>query len=165
MFQLPYEIIQRIYEFDPTYRSIYSDVVKAFEYVVLDNGRRRVNYTTGHYQIFHNDQLSMEYYVNKNSELHGPYTIYNNHGIYLKCQYIHGSINGVLETFHSFTGAIKSRKMFKNNCILSSHNYYDDGTLFSITFYKNGKRDGLYISYNKDGTIREECVYKNDKKI
>jgi len=165
MFELPSEIIQRIYEFDPTYRSIYSHAIKAFQYTLSDDGRTRINHTTGHHQHFHNNRLYMEYYM-KHYELHGQYIIYDhNNRIFLQCWYIHGHLDGLWETFHTLTGAIKSQKMYKNNRIVSSHNYYDDGTLFSITSYKNGKRDGLYISYNKDGTIREECYYKNDKKI
>lgn len=107
----------------------------------------------------------MEYYM-KHYELHGPYTIYDyNNQVFLQCRYSHGHLDGLWETFHTLTGYIKSQKMYKNNRIVSSHNYYDDGALFSITLYKNGKRDGIYVSYNKDGTIREECYYRNNKKI
>jgi antitoxin component YwqK of YwqJK toxin-antitoxin module len=165
MFELPPEIIRLIYEFDPTYRSIYSHVIRSFEYAVLDKGRTRVNHATGHHQHLHNNRIYMEYYM-KHSQLHGPYIIYdhNNH-VFLRCRYTHGHLDGLWETFHSFTGAIKTQKMYNNNRIVSSNNFYDDGTLFSTTSYKNGKRHGLYVAYHKDGTIREECYYRNDKKI
>lgn len=39
---------------------------------------------------------------------------------------------------------------------------YDDGKLFCITPYKNGKIDGVEKCYNDDGTVWMEATYTND---
>ena len=42
--------------------------------------------------------------------------------------------------------------------------YYDDGSLYWRLIYKNGvKKDGVFRMYHKNGKIRSEVLYENDK--
>ena len=45
--------------------------------------------------------------------------------------------------------------------------YYDNGQLRSKGTYKNDKKEGPWVSYNKDGTVDEDWTgtYKDGKKI
>ena len=42
--------------------------------------------------------------------------------------------------------------------------YYDDGSLYWTLEYKNGKKvDGLFQMFHKNGSLKSEVIYKNDK--
>ena len=48
---------------------------------------------------------------------------------------------------------------------LSNRTYYEDGSQWSYSQYKNGKRHGTYYEYwKKNGNIYKSVEYKNDKK-
>jgi antitoxin component YwqK of YwqJK toxin-antitoxin module len=40
--------------------------------------------------------------------------------------------------------------------------YYKNGQLFSVTNYKMGRKDGTWITYNNNGMLIEKGKYKND---
>ena len=55
-------------------------------------------------------------------------------------------------------------------CITSSIGWsddYDNGQLLGKVNFKNGKREGSYLKYNKDGKLnnKHSGTYKNDIKI
>jgi antitoxin component YwqK of YwqJK toxin-antitoxin module len=65
-----------------------------------------------------------------------------------------------------FTG--EEQKEFENGEKKDPHvSYHDNGQLSFKGTYKEGKRDGHWVSYNKDGTINPKFTgtYKDSRKV
>ena len=55
-------------------------------------------------------------------------------------------------------GVVISGKTAKNYEVLS---YHENGKLRTIENYKNGKRHGEFIRYDKNGQTISQCTYKD----
>jgi antitoxin component YwqK of YwqJK toxin-antitoxin module len=65
-----------------------------------------------------------------------------------------------------FTG--EEQKEFENGEKKDPHvSYHDNGQLSFKGTYKEGKRDGPWVSYNKDGTVNPKFTgtYKDSRKV
>ena len=74
---------------------------------------------------------------------HGKFYRYNDGQIVYEVEYLGGKANGISKRF----------------------SFLDSNQLWEIGRLKNDKRDGLYISYNFEGDLREVGRYKDGKKI
>jgi len=174
MFTLPQEIQGLIYQYDPTYKDKYTDIIKAFDYenvINTENGLLvcRINKLFGHY-IYYNErrQVILDYYL-KNKVFHGCmksfyYPNRDEQCVCLKEQnFKNGKPDGICKDFF-LDGTLKTLKNFENGKLEGEVlNYYHGGILFSKTNYENGKRNGPYLSFHKNGTKKRICIFKNDK--
>ena len=82
---------------------------------------------------------------------------------------IHQPENRIIERVYFINGQIKSEIEFvlnseeKKERDGKSSFWYESGELKNEIFFKNGKKEGLLLSFWKDGTIKRKDVYKNNK--
>ena len=165
MLQLPLEIIQLIYEFDPTFYKIYSNVIKKFDYTYTE--RHVFNKWTGHYKyFFENGYLGREFYINNQGNYHGKVIRYYCNRIWQSSSYNNGILHGECVEYH-LNGVFKTKLLYENGKMVSTSviRYFDNGNCFSITNYENGKRHGICKMFNKDSTFRSIHYYKRDKLV
>jgi len=128
----------------------------------------RWNETTGHYQYKVRDMVVIDCYRNKKGKVHGEYKTFTTEGtLIMSCSYRDGVLHGIKEEYHVFTHPPqrKSVSLYENGIILSATHFFDNGHIFRIVHYKEGKRHGPYIMYHKDGRVREQGEYNQNKKI
>lgn len=148
--RLPPDLIQLIYQFDPTFSKIYSEIIKTFIC-----------------KRFYNKDgtVEREYFVNELGYFHGKFIIFHKQQILQSANYKNGKLHGLSKEYH-LNGVFRTQINYKDGKIISKlvKTYFDNGILFCETEYDNGKRHGLCKMYNKDGTLRETRLYKNGKR-
>ena len=148
--RLPSDLIQLIYQFDPTFSKIYSDIIKTFVC-----------------KRFYNKDgtVEREYFVNELGNFHGKFIIYHKQQILQSANYKNGILDGVIKHYH-LNGLLKTQLMYKDGKMVSTviKRFFDNGNLFSETHYQNGKKNGVCKMYHKNGMLREQIFYKNDKR-
>ena len=65
---------------------------------------------------------------------------------------------------HKLKGGFEKKRSYKiiSTALDSNINYFDTGDVNVVGNYKDGKLDGEYIYYDKDGKIYWEGIYKDD---
>jgi antitoxin component YwqK of YwqJK toxin-antitoxin module len=107
-------------------------------------------------------------YRNTKGKMHGEYKTFTTEGtLIMNCSYHDGVLHGVKEDYHVFTHPPqrKSAILYEHGMMLSAIHYFDNGNIYYTLKYKEGKRHGPYIMYHKDGRIREQGEYNQNKKI
>ena len=56
-----------------------------------------------------------------------------------------------LDFLYRFTGIVES--------------YYENGNLRNKVNYKDGKKDGVWVNFNQDGSLEKTETWKDDEKI
>jgi len=167
-YNLPLEIQRHIWEWDPTWRTVFSNILKEFEWhsdVITISRYNRFNPATGILQSYRDDRLFLECRLKKGVR-HGPCQIWFPNGTpCLKSNYQHGFRYGIETEYFYFGGGIKSINTYEKGTIIHALRYFDNGHLFSETHYSEGKKNGLYKSYHRDGTHKETWLYKNNVRI
>lgn len=75
----------------------------------------------------------------------------------------------IIERFYLKSGQIKSKTEFKlteNDKKIYNGNrkvWYDSGELRIVSFYENGKKNGEFLSYWKNGILKRKDIYKKGK--
>jgi len=162
--QLPQDIIQLIYEYDPTFSQIYSKCIQKFDYTHDEQIAK--NKWTNHVKFYKNGKLDREFYVDEHGNYHGKLVVYYNKNIWQISEYNNGFLDGFLEQYH-LNGAFKVKMLYKNGKMISPIvlRYFDNGNLFSETNYQDGKRNGLCKTNHRDGSLKSINYYKNDKLV
>lgn len=162
--QLPQDIVQLIYEYDPTFKQIYSKCIQKFDYKYDDHIAK--NKWTQHVKYYKNGNLDREFYVDEQGNYHGKLVIYYNKNILQISEYKNGFLDGFMEEYH-LNGVFKVRMLYKNGKMISPvlSRYFDNGNLFSETHYKDGKRNGICRIHHRDGSLKSIHFYKNDKLV
>ena len=88
-----------------------------------------------------NSDKYVHYYINKHLHLDGTMTVYEEGGKIAKQTYKSDQLNG------------------------QSINYYKNGTISAIGYFKDGKRHGSMKYYSPDGHLENEKVYNNGIKV
>lgn len=160
--QLPQELIQLIYEYDPTFIQIYSKCIQKFDYQYDE--RTATNKWTNHVKYYKNGTLDREFYVDKSGNYHGKLIIYHHEKIWMTKEYNSGFLDGDIEQYH-LNGAFCVKMRYKNGKMISPVvlRYFDNGNLFSETHFRDGKRNGFCRINHIDGSIKSINYYKNDK--
>jgi len=96
----------------------------------------------------------------KNGKLHGVCQSFKNHGNDYKRNYINGVLNGK-NTRYWDNGNIRDELTYKDGEVVDCDyiEYHPEGEKSIIGQYKNGKKDGEWISYFQDGVILSEEYY------
>lgn len=120
------------------------------------------------------DGKYVEYYSNgytknisnfKNGQLEGFFfSFYENEVLMEETNYQNGLMQGKRNLYWK-NGNIKEKNIFKNGAIIgTSHFYYANGSIRkTISFDKNGNRDGDWIDYYQNGKIKLKVKYKSGK--
>jgi antitoxin component YwqK of YwqJK toxin-antitoxin module len=126
-----------------------------------------------------------------NGKLNGLFTTYNQQGqIETQQEFTMGIEDGFFHRYNTETGKISQEMFYKNGrpdsiwvqhywsniCDYTGYSQFkngrqigdytqiaDNGTCILKGFYSEGKKDGLWIYKNEDGTPRKEITYKNDQ--
>lgn len=143
---LPVEIVRLIYEFDPTFRCLYSTIIQELVYtetVETTTGcTTRIYPHTRHHLHYYRYRLVNDCYYDPQGRLHGPH-----------------------KTNHWHTGHLQRLQVFHHGELLMTCCFFEDGkSLFSVTYYQNHRRYGPYISFHRDGRVRETCWFLKDKR-
>lgn len=148
--RLPPELIQLIYQFDPTFSQIYSKIIPQLQ-------------CKRHYYI--DGTIQREYRLNEDGNFHGKFIHYYKQNISKEINYKNGKLHGLSKEYH-LNGVFKTQMMYKDGIMVSSvvKRFFDNGNLFSETRYKNEKRNGVCKMYHKNGMLREQIFYKNNKR-
>jgi len=101
-----------------------------------------------------------------NGEINGDsISYYENGNISGKTPFKSGSIDGYNYSYYD-NNQLRRKTYLKNNEVIDQtvdiFNY--DGKVVSQIIYKNGKRNGLFISYDDDGTLKFKQNLIDDKK-
>ena len=66
-------------------------------------------------------------------------------------------------------GGLKSityyKKIGNKTTIYKEEKFYEDGSLYLEGNSKNGKRDGIWITYKRDGTIESEELFREGEAV
>ncbi len=68
-----------------------------------------------------------------------------------------------LKTYYE-NGALKSTYIYSDASNYEVTNYFNNGKVMESGKFVNGKMDGIWISYNANGTRAGEAVYHNGEK-
>lgn len=161
---LPQSIVQHIFEFDPTYRQLYSQIIKErFGYLYCGEWNHRYNPTTGHYQYFDsNDGLVYEYYINKGI-MDGAMRFFKNGRLLEERGYKESMLEGWCRNYYE-NGNMKSEMFYSNGREEGVVTYYfENGGLFQKVFYQKGKKHGPLLRYGKSGELVEIRQYKGGR--
>jgi antitoxin component YwqK of YwqJK toxin-antitoxin module len=161
--RLPLSLVQHIFEFDPTYREVYSKIVQErFDYV--DSGRYRVNKITGHHRLFHDDgSLSWEFTI-RDGRCEDIERWYYRDRLVMEKQYKDGVLDGPYREFYETTGRKKVEKWFKKGKEEGVVAYwFADGTLFQTSFYRGGRKHGPFLQFGVHGELRSMREYREGR--
>lgn len=78
----------------------------------------------------------------QNNNLHGPWGKYRFARLLEKANYVNGKLDGVFEVYN-----------------------LQDGKLHTTSEYKNGLQDGYFRTYDPNGNITTEYLYRNGKQV
>lgn len=121
-----------------------------------------------HYQLTHYDK-SKTVAPKKDGKLDGiTKRYYGNGKLYQEISYIDGKRTGVHATY-TIVGDLIDYETYKDdilNGLTKKYHYLrnDKTQLRSKLMYKNGKKNGLETTYNKNGKVSSKIVYVNGKK-
>ncbi len=136
----------------------------------FENGKNKYIH---HYQMGVQVGESLTFYKNgnieqkvslKNEKPHGPMLTYYEAGnLRLESSYNEGVREGRYIRYH-LTGGVAEESYFKNGIQDSVSRYWDNvyGTLMKEVYYKMGKKEGAWITYNEKGDTITIFNYKND---
>ena len=150
LYSLPHDILSRVYEYDPTFRDMYTALVRdAF-----------------HYTIDYYSDGSWRRCKQKDGLLHGRFQKYaRGDRLILDCHYKDNAPHGPFRKYHFFTGKLYIECSYTDGVMDGfSQNFYEDGRLHYECWYVNGKKHGPYRSLHKNGRTRVECFFIHDKK-
>jgi len=150
-FSLPNEIIRLIYEFDGTYKDIFSKNIL-------------VNFTPYEYEYFDNGQLYRKYQM-KDNIANGNYSEYDENGhLFTQHQLKNNIPDGNYLEYHA-NGRIKYRLFYKNGLAHGKlYKFYESGILRFESMYKFSLLDGISKVYSPDGKLLSEYVFINNIK-
>lgn len=139
---------------------------------------------TGFVRTYYENDKPKSVKTYKNGIAHGYYLrFYPNGRFSLLMNYVDGQPTG-FEQYHE-NGTIKAKTVdsfdvqfvlrYNENGVLlqkerlknkllegPSYSYYDDGSIESIVYYKNGKKHGLFRLYYRTKKLKAECIFVND---
>ncbi len=98
-------------------------------------------------------------------QLNGPTLTFNNRGqIEQKAEYKGGIYSGAVASYKF--GRLEKMTPYVNGKIEGMYEEYNQkGKLFKQVEFKNGLQDGLLKTFNEEGEVTTEYVYKNGEKI
>lgn len=160
--KLPTSLVRYIFEFDSTYRDMYSKaVMERFHYV--DLGQFRVNESTGHHKLCHENGGLWEFTI-RDGRYEGKERVYSREGMmYMEKHYKDGKLDGWLREFYE-NGNPKSEKWFvkgKEEGVVTY--WFYDGTLFQKCFYQKGLKHGPFLQFDIFGGLKSVCEYRKGK--
>ena len=160
--QFPVEIIRLIFEYDPTYRQLYSQIVQE-QFHYLGDGPYRINPHTGHRQLF-NSKGELEWEGNfRKGYYEGPLRSYFHQQLLREGYYHQGRLHGPYCEYYK-NGQLLVEKFYVEGLQEGFMNhYFENGNLFQKCFYQQGKRHGPFLLFGRDGVLREVRLYKRDK--
>lgn len=97
---------------------------------------------TGLYMEFNEGGITERIANYQNNELHGPSAKYRFSRLEELAEYKNGKLDGVFKSYR-----------------------IQDGKLQTSAEYKNGVQDGYYRTYNEDGRVTTEYLYKNGEQV
>ena len=162
--KLPVSLVGYIFELDPTYRDVYSRVVmQQFHYV--DVGHFRVNESTGHHQLWHENGGLWDFTI-RDGRYEGKERVYTREGLmYMEKNYKNGQLDGWFREFYD-NGNPKSEKWFvKGNEEGVVTYWFPEGTLFQKCFYRNGLKHGPFLQFGIFGGLKSVREYRNGKVV
>ena len=71
----------------------------------------------------------------------------------------------IIFNFYIFSSYSQNNKIMECNPDSIRTVYYENGKVWFKASYKNGKKNGAYFSYHKNGQLSCVYIYKNDKVI
>lgn len=78
----------------------------------------------------------------------------------------HGKTQGIFRVYYIETGSLSQIGRMKNNQLNDTcKSFYQDRRLKDISIYKDNKKQGNWIYFNKDGSIAKTETYKDDSLI
>ncbi len=95
---------------------------------------------------------------------HGIYKEwYDNGNLWKKGKYVYGKKQGIWRYYsHRKNKKLKSAGMFINDKKEGTWTF-QDSNIRKITPYKNGEREGIEVTYNKNNTLVRKTLYKSNK--
>ena len=112
-----------------------------------------------------NGRKAVEYNI-INGIIEGEAIEYHHNGrIHSIAYYSNGNLNGKCENF-DFAGNKFTVRNYKDGALHGKYiEYYLDGNVKHIRNLKNNKLDGKQEFYDKHGTLKERCYYKDGVKV
>ncbi len=139
---------------------------------------------TGFLRTYYNDRKLKSVKTYKNGIAHGYYLrFYPNGRLSLKMFYVQGKPTGFEQYYengkmkartidsadiqyvlrYNENGVLQQKERLKNKLLEGpSYRYYDDGSIESIVYYKEGKKHGPFRLYYKTKKLKAECNFVND---
>lgn len=124
----------------------------------------------GYWKTYYTTGLIKSEGNRKNSILDSLWIFYDESGDTIeKINYYSGKKNGYYFTYKyqidknkKKTGGLISKELYLNDIKQGTSYYYEDGKLYMIISYKNGKKQGIAKELDADGNIITLYEYKND---
>ncbi len=67
-------------------------------------------------------------------------------------------------TYYNQDGILLSKRNYKKGHVIFENEYFENGNLKQVTYYKYGNKEGVFEKYNEEGIKRKEGTYKNGYK-
>lgn len=133
---------------------------------IIEEGYVQNGVKTGNWILYHSDTRHMKTMNNYlKGKLNGPQYEYNRRGnVDLRTTYQNGELSGLYIEYSN--GRLKKEITYKNGKINGYIKEFNNREkLFRFTEYQDNALHGKAITYNEEGKIIMEYLYKNGKKI